>query len=96
MTTYSLTISPKMGASELENAKQDYTRYFLEERFDDFKAVDGLQLPNKWTIQFTSEVPTNPNYARLGGAQCSVPQFETTINSIRNNVGLEPKNFEVK
>ncbi len=95
-TTYSLTISPKMGATELENAKQDYTRYFLEERFDDFKEVDGLHLPHKWTIQFTSEVPADPNHPTLGRSLTSVSEFETTITSIQHNIALDPKNFEVK
>lgn len=96
MTSYSLTIAPKLGMSELANAKQDYTRYYLEERFEDFKEVDGLQLPNKWTIQFTSDVPTDPNHPRLGGAESSVSQFQSTVTAVHNNISLDPKNFEIR
>jgi hypothetical protein len=96
MTSYSLTIAPGLGTTELENAKQDYTRYYMEERFDDFKEVDGLQLPNKWTIQFTSDVPTDPDHPRLGNAQSSVSQFQATLTAVHNNISLDPKNFEIR
>ena len=96
MTSYSLTIAPGLGTTELENAKQDYTRYYMEERFDDFKEVDGLQLPNKWTIQFTSDVPTDPNHPRLGIAESSVSQFQATVTAVHNNISLDPKNFEIR
>src|SRR5664279_1737150 len=55
MTVYSMTISPQMGASEIATARQQETRYRLEERFADFKSVDGLTLPQRWTIEFTFE-----------------------------------------
>ena len=55
MTVYSLTISPHMGTSDIVSARQQETRYRLEERFADFKSVDGLNLPEKWTIEFTYE-----------------------------------------
>jgi hypothetical protein len=96
MTSYSLTIAPKLQESELENAKQDYTRYYMEERFEDFKELDGLQLPNKWTIQFTSDVPTDAYHQRLGIAESSVSQFQSTVTSVHNNISLDPKNFEIR
>jgi hypothetical protein len=96
MTSYSLTVAPGLGSTELETAKQDFTRYHLEERFEDFKEVDGLQLPNKWTIQFTSDVPTDPNHPRLGGAESSVSQFQATVTAVHNNISLDPKNFEIR
>lgn len=55
MTVYSMTISPQMGTSDIATARQQETRYRLEERFADFKIVDGLTLPEKWTIEFTFE-----------------------------------------
>jgi hypothetical protein len=55
MTMYSLTISPQMGTSDIATARQQETRYRLEERFADFKSVDGLNLPERWTIEFTFE-----------------------------------------
>lgn len=55
MTVYSLMISPQMGTSDIATARQQETRYRLEERFADFKSVDGLNLPERWTIEFTFE-----------------------------------------
>ena len=58
MTVYSLTISPQMGRTEEQTARQQETRYRLEERFADFKTVDNLNLPESWIIQFTTENST--------------------------------------
>lgn len=56
MTVYSLTISPRMGMGEVQTAREQPSHYLLEERFADFKSVDGLSLPGRWTIQYTSDV----------------------------------------
>jgi hypothetical protein len=58
MTVYSLTISPQMAHSEIDTARQQESRYRLEERFADFKSVDNLTLPAQWTIRFTTELAT--------------------------------------
>jgi hypothetical protein len=49
MTVYLLTISPQMAHSEIDTARQQESRYRLEERFADFKSVDDLTLPGRWT-----------------------------------------------
>ncbi len=96
MTSYSLTISPQMGISELANAKQQPTHYLLEERFTDFKQSDGLWLPGRWTVQYTADVPEDPNRPALIRAQTVVSEYAVTVSSISQNVQLDPKNFEVK
>jgi hypothetical protein len=53
----------------------------LEERFADFKSVDNVTLPERWTI-------------RLSGN--SLTEFEVTQTNISHNVRINPKNFEVK
>jgi len=55
MTVYSLTVRAQMGTSDIATARQEDTRYRLEERFADFKSFDGLTLPQRWTIEFTFE-----------------------------------------
>lgn len=55
MTVYSLTVRAQMGTSDIATARQQDTRYQIEERFADFKSVDGLNLPQRWTIEFTFE-----------------------------------------
>jgi hypothetical protein len=103
MTTYSLEISPHLGMSVQETAQQEFTRYHLEERFDDFKQTDGLQLPGHWLIQFTSQVPRDRavglqvvNRPELSVGQSGISQFEATETAINQNVTLDPKNFEIK
>lgn len=56
MTVYVLTISPQMGQGEVQTAREQPSYYRLEERFADFKSVDNLNLPGRWTIQFTSDI----------------------------------------
>lgn|SRR5215471_11305645 len=65
LTVYELTIKPQMGLTERETAQQQETHYRLEERFADFKSVDNLTLPGKWTVQFTSDVPHFAELRRL-------------------------------
>lgn len=96
MSSYSLTISPQMGTSELENAKQQPTHYLLEERFADFNQSNGVWLPGRWTIQFTADVPQDPNHPVLNRAQTTISEFAVTVNSISHNVTLDPRNFEIK
>jgi hypothetical protein len=57
--------------------------YRLEERFADFKSVDNLTLPGRWTVEFAS-------------GEWSVERYEVTEEKISHNVPLDPKNFETK
>lgn len=98
MTSYWLEIGPQLASSELENAKQSSTQYRLEERFDDFKIADGLQLPNHWTVQFTAQIPMDPRHpGRVGlSLQSGISQFNVTENTISHNVPVDARNFEIK
>jgi hypothetical protein len=98
MTVYSLTISPPIAHSDRETARQQETHYLLEERFTDFKTVDGLTLPGRWTIQFTSDIPevSISGHTRFGASLAAVTQFEVTVTNISHNVPLDPRNFEIK
>jgi hypothetical protein len=57
LTVYSLLVDARMSASEVANSQQQQSRYRLEERFADFKNIDNLILPQKWTIQFSVQLP---------------------------------------
>ena len=59
MTTYSLTVSPHMAATETLTARQQPTRYVLEEQFVEFKVADDLQLPGRWIVRYTANVANN-------------------------------------
>lgn len=98
MTVYSLTIPPRMGAGEVQNAREQPSYYRLEERFADFKSVDGLY-PGGGPSGAGGEVGaagTNISTAGVGAGSSPVDEFEVTVANISHNVPLDPKNFEVK
>jgi hypothetical protein len=59
----------------------------LEERFSDFRTFDGMTLPTHWNLQFTRELPDGST---------SIVEWDLREDQVRNNVGLDPKNFEVR
>jgi hypothetical protein len=99
MTVYALTISPQMGQGEVQTARQQPSYYRLEERFADFKNVDNLNLPGRWTIQFTSDV-TAAGGDYPGGRPSSVGgevgAAGTNVSTAGIGTGRNPVNqFEV-
>lgn len=66
LTVYRLSISPEIARNDIESARQNETNYRLEEKFAQFKTIDGLALPTQWEIRFTEDIPvgsTNPSFA---------------------------------
>lgn len=61
LTTYSLTVNPHIAATETLTARQQPSRYVLEEQFVAFKAADDLQLPGRWIVRYTENVANNLN-----------------------------------
>jgi hypothetical protein len=86
-TVYSLSLGNNVGADVTLSAKLQPERSTLEEQFSDFKTVDGLTLPSHWNIQFTRELPNGST---------TVVEWDLTEDQVRNNIGLDPKNFELK
>jgi len=76
-----------VGGDITQSAKLQPQRSTLEERFSDFKTVDGLNLPTHWNIQFTRELPNGST---------TVTEWDLHEDQITNNQGLDPRNFEVK
>ncbi len=85
-SVYTLSVQPELR-SEVENVRQQQTRYRLQERFSDFKTSDGLTLPTRYDVQFSQELTT-------GGT--TLFEWDITANQISNNVTLDPRNFQVK
>jgi len=108
MTVYSYHVMPMGGGGPTASAGQQESYFRLEERFADFKSVDNLMLPGRWTIQFSgdtsgssggfngdpSTLVTNATTQRA--STTSISQFEATEAKISHNISLDPKNFEVK
>jgi hypothetical protein len=86
-TVYTLSIGSNVGADITQSAKQRPERIRLEEKFSTFEELDGLRMPTHWNIQFTRETPTGST---------TVTEWDLSENQITNNIGLDPKNFEVK
>jgi hypothetical protein len=92
MTTYSVTLAsglaPNSGVTDItQTAKQKETRYTIEEQLNDFKIAEGLTLPSKYVIHFTQE---------LQNGTTEVYEWDIAAEEFPNNVGLDPKNFQVK
>ncbi len=86
-TTYSMAFSPNMGKNITDSVNQQEIRYTIEERFADFKTVDGITLPTTYSIEYTQELQTG---------QTAVYKFDMTADKIIENAGLDPKNFDTK
>jgi hypothetical protein len=74
-------------SSETATARLTETRYRLEERFSDFKTVEGVTLPSHYNLHFTQE---------LGNGPTTVSEWDMTTDQISNNISLDPRNFEIK
>jgi hypothetical protein len=85
-SVYTLNTGMAM-ASETTNARQQQTRYHLEERFSEFQTIDGLTLPARYDIRFTEE---------LQSGRTTSYEWEILESSINNNISLDPRNFDVK
>jgi hypothetical protein len=86
-TVYSTSLANNVGATITESSKLLPERTTLEERFSDFKTVDGLTLPSHWNIQFTRELPNGST---------TISEWDLKEDQITNNMGLDPRNFAVK
>jgi hypothetical protein len=86
-TVYSIEIGNNVGATITESIKNQPERSRLEERFSDFKTIDGLTLPTHWNIQFTRELPDGST---------TISEWDLNEGQITNNMGLDPHNFEMK
>ena len=74
-------------SSETLNARQQETRYRLEERFSDFSKVNGLNLPGHYNIHFSQE---------LGNGATNVFEWDLHSTKTLNNINPDPRNFQVK
>jgi hypothetical protein len=95
LTTYSMTVSPQIAASEQATAREKPAYYQMEERFGDFKQIDNLQLPTRWILRFSTDAQADPTHPGFGEQVYSI-EYDAHAIAISHNVTLDPKNFEVK
>lgn len=84
-TVYTMAIVPNVGNDITASSIQREIRYTIEERFKDFKTVNGMTLPSTYSIEYTEE---------LQNGQTRAFQWDMTIDKSAENVGLDPKNFD--
>ncbi|HZQ70744.1 MAG TPA: hypothetical protein VFA68_19610 [Terriglobales bacterium] len=82
------SVDGQSGSSpDVVQARQQDTRYRIEERFSDFKTADGLTLPTHYNLHFSRE---------LQSGATSVYEWDVNFNDIAENVTLDPRNFQPK
>lgn len=77
-TSYRVTSTSGIGATPEQSAQQRETRWVIEERFDNYGPVDGLQLPENWTLRFSVS----------GMIQNLMWEWQASLPVIRHNVEL--------
>jgi hypothetical protein len=92
MTVYSYHVEARGGGGAYASANKQETYYRLEERFADFKSVDDIMLPTRWTVQFSSD----STQIKIGGATSGISQFQIQDPKISHNISVDPRNFDVK
>jgi hypothetical protein len=75
------------NSSETATARQQETRFRLEERFSDYRTENGLTLPRHYRIQFSEE---------LQNGRTTLDEWTVDVEQIGNGVGVDPKNFAVR
>jgi len=97
MTTYAMEPPTDLGrgqvgrgskvSGEVATARMQPPRYKIEERFSEFRTVDGLNLPGHYDLRFTFEGER--------GFTKSI-EWEVGALSIDNNMSVDPRAFEVR
>ena len=75
------------STSETASARQNETRYRIEESFGDFKTTDGVTMPTQHVLKYTQE---------LQNGRTNLWEWDMSEKQISNNISLDPRNFEVK
>jgi hypothetical protein len=71
---------------EEKSARQQETRYRIEEHFGDFRTNDGVTLPWHYELRFTEELQNGFTKSLV---------WDTQVQSVSNNVPIGAKNFEL-
>jgi len=86
-TVYSLNVSSQMASNIRAAAQQVDARFTLQEKFSDFKTVNGITLPTHYNIQFSRE----PQSGHTVVSQWDMPGLD-----VSSNMPVDARNFEVK
>jgi hypothetical protein len=79
--------APPGAGSEKVTAAHLPNRYRLQEKFSDFKTIGGFTVPTEDDIQLSQE---------FQNGKTTLSEWKLGSLDIANNMGVDPKNFEVK
>lgn len=74
------------GGKDALSARQQQTRYRIEERFSDFRKYDDLTLPSRYNLRFSGEYQN--------GFTKTV-EWDVTASRMLTNIQLDARNFDV-
>jgi hypothetical protein len=87
-TIYSYSVSAGLTTGgETAAARQVTNRYRLQEKFSDFKTVDGVTLPTHYDIQFSQE---------LQNGRTALSDWDMKGLDVSSNIPVDARNFEEK
>ena len=73
------------GGADTASARQQETRYRIEERFSDFQTTDGLSLPAHYELRFQEDLTS---FTKL-------VDWNLTSTAIKTNIPIDAKNFAI-
>ncbi len=103
-TIYSLFIQSEASTNlAVEASGEQGSRYKLEERFDGFKAFDGLTLPTRWNIIMETSGAKGQGHRdyRFGGTDSSGSgrtfqrEWAIIVDKVTENQSIDPKMWEL-
>ena len=85
-TIYKVRISSRIVANNsAASATQSETWYTVKESFANFRDIRGINLPPRWTIEYSKEI----------GRTGSVLRFTTQYQDMYPNVEIEAAEFKI-
>ena len=85
-TIYKVRISSRIVANNsAASATQSETWYTVKESFANFRDIRGINLPTRWTIEYSKEI----------GRTGSVLRFTTQYQDMYPNVEIEAAEFKI-
>ncbi len=76
----------EMGKTLPDTSAQNDAYYKIQEWFDDFRAVDGLNLPHSYRMIFN----------RRGSGQAVIFEYKIALSQVLHNQSIDPKAFVIQ
>lgn len=75
-----------LNGPDARSARNAPTRWMIEERFGDFKTVDGLTLPAHYDLRYQLQV---------GGGFTRTMEWDVMTTRLLNNIPVDARNFQI-